>query len=306
MLRLSKIFRRKGLRIRKAIKAKLSEWRARCGKLTGQERLDIIRIVNGMEVVVGALPHPLAHLLSFRHRSVDAFVVLPDGKFVLARRAHHITAPLRLSIVGGHVKAGASYLEAIKEELIEELRFPAGHKLSGRLVVVRCERAFRWNKKGNREIRAFYVYFASPREAGLILKYAASLERQKRPKTRGQFEAQLEGEYRKSHGHGETWSLHFVDWPVLAGNTSLKVRDVFADGVREETAYYTEDTLEPSVRDAVMVKEIKKILKDNRRFLISGHPRNRDLKPRRGQSASSPLKENEEGRKRRTWPLSAC
>ncbi|MCG2711946.1 MAG: NUDIX hydrolase [Candidatus Omnitrophica bacterium] len=155
----------------------------------GSEEVDIIELKEGMEVVAGSLDAKLAHWLSFRHRTVNAFIVLPNGKIVLQRRAHHKRSePLAMSIYGGHVKAGQSYEEAMREELREELELPKGQEIKGKLVRVREEGAFTWEKKNNVEVRSLYVYFATEDEVLAIMRNAEFLEAQKKKMSKSEFE----------------------------------------------------------------------------------------------------------------------
>ncbi|MBI5024783.1 MAG: DUF2219 family protein [Candidatus Omnitrophica bacterium] len=262
LFRLLKVFRRKGLSSKPAIAAMLLDWRRKGGKFS-DEKFDVIRIKRGQEIAAGTLNASLAHYLSFRHRSVDALVVLPDGKLLVQRRTHDASSePLHMSIPGGHVKAGAGYAGAIGEELKEELNLRT-KKPHGRLVILRHEGAFFWNRKGNREVRTFYVYFPTMRESQVIAQYGRYLERKKSRMTREQFQSWLEETRRNRPGYAEVWAQYAVDIHGLTAAPSLKIKDVFADGAKEEEAYFTKDTLGPALRDAALMREIEKVIDEN-------------------------------------------
>ena len=190
-------------------------------------------------------------------------MVLPDGKLLVQRRTHDAPSePLHMSIPGGHVKAGAGYAGAIGEELKEELNLRT-KKLHGKPVILRHEGAFFWNRKGNREVRTFYVYFPTMRESQVIAQYGRYLERKKLSMTRGQFQLCLEETRRNRPGYAEVWAQYAVDIHRLTVAPSLKIKDVFADGAREEEAYFTKDTLGPALRDAALMREIEKVIDEN-------------------------------------------
>ncbi len=70
-----------------------------------------------------AAPRWLCHLLGLRHRAVHILLWAPNGLAVLqVRSPHKAYWPGLLDIsVGGHVRAGQSYLEAAWSEMAEEL-----------------------------------------------------------------------------------------------------------------------------------------------------------------------------------------
>lgn len=68
-------------------------------------------------------PRWLCHLLGLRHRAVHVLLWVPNGLAVLqVRSPHKAYWPGLIDIsVGGHVRAGQSYLEAAWDEMEEEL-----------------------------------------------------------------------------------------------------------------------------------------------------------------------------------------
>jgi 8-oxo-dGTP pyrophosphatase MutT (NUDIX family) len=188
-------------------------------KLFGED-MDVLEMIDGKEKVVGVTDLMVVHLYGLLHRSVDVFVRLPNGKFLILRRPpgrvvppnadlQKFNAP-KFSIPGGHPSAGETYREGMEKELIEETGLPEGWKLEGELQSIGTEGEFTSPPEDlkNRERRAVYLYKASPREAELIRKRDSELTRVKQEKSKEAYKQWLHAEQVAHPGRGEAWSYH--------------------------------------------------------------------------------------------------
>lgn len=276
---LGQIFKREDLQSKEKISEMLNAIIEKGWKPSSEE-VDIINIIDGKEEVVGKLDAKLAHFFSFRHRTVNAFIVLPSGRIVLQRRAHHKRSePLAMSIYGGHVKTGQTYEQAMREELREELELPEGQELGEKLVLVGEEGAFRWDAEGNTEVRSLYVYFATEKEVPVILKNGELLEKQKKNMSKPEFEAWLLEENRKNPGHFENWGVYLEDISRLKGMKQIKVKDTFiGNTVEEQEVGFTSDLLAPIVEDDKLVEEIERVINDNTDKIENSKTKLNDIK----------------------------
>ena len=84
---------------------------------------EIIDIVNEKNEVVGAAPRKGIHNTKLMHRSIHMFLLNPDGRIWLEKRALTTdTFPgYYNSSAAGHISQGESYLEGAQREVVEEL-----------------------------------------------------------------------------------------------------------------------------------------------------------------------------------------
>jgi predicted house-cleaning NTP pyrophosphatase (Maf/HAM1 superfamily)/tRNA-dihydrouridine synthase/2'-5' RNA ligase len=188
-------------------------------KLKGED-LDIIKVVDGKEIVIGAIDRNIAHKYGLMHRVPTTFIVTPEGKFLIQRRSHNIVQPLMLALFGGHVKTGHSYLDTLKDEIVEELALPKGWPVDEkRIKVIRGEGAFKWapdtGDTNNREMRSHYVYFASAEEIEKIRATGKLLEAKLSELGDARYKAWLESEQKATNGLGEVWSIHEYSYDEL-------------------------------------------------------------------------------------------
>ncbi len=94
------------------------------------EKLDI---VNEEDEIIDVKTRKEAHDKGLRHRSVMFFVFNPDGKILMTQRSEDKRFyPGHWSVVlGGHVTAGLSYLEALEKEMEEEIGIVGDHEEIG-------------------------------------------------------------------------------------------------------------------------------------------------------------------------------
>ncbi len=179
-------------------------------KLKGED-VDIIKSENGIETVIGAIDRNIAHRYGLMHRVPTTFIMTPEGKFLLQRRAHNIAEPMRLSLFGGHVQTRQGYRDTVKHEIVEELGLPEDWKIDdSKLQTIRTEGAFaspEWDGK-NRERRSHYVYFASIEEIQKIRATGKLLETKLAELGEAGFKQWLEAQQKAKNGLGEVWSIH--------------------------------------------------------------------------------------------------
>jgi len=241
-------------------------------KLVKGEAVDV---VGPRDEYITTTERGFAHALGLRHRTANSFVVSADGGSVwLQRRAHNKSFGLCLSIFGGHVKAGASYEDTIREELPEELGLKC--PLEGDLVEIGNDR---WERADdlNVEIRKLYAYKLTSQEEGVVEQTAEELRKAKEVRTRGGYKSWLHDK-QKTPGEGEVWGYCRMDVCELKGvpcaqppDEALKgygelpykeVTDVFIDDApRTEKAYFTPDQLAPIVSEANFLDRVISVIR---------------------------------------------
>jgi isopentenyldiphosphate isomerase len=227
-------------------------------------------IVSSNDDIVGITEIGLAHMLGFRHRTANAVVFSPDGRIVCQRRVHNKRFALYLSVYGGHVISPATYVQAIREELREELRLPGSPQ--GELIPVAKER---YEVEGdlNVEIRKLYLYWLSAEELRALMQFACELESKKREKTLNEYKQWIEGEQKSKSGYGEVWGVYEVKLSnLLAAPTTLAsdeemggqmelhyvdLVDIFSDGEHKDRAFFTPDLLEMIVRNPKITRILR-------------------------------------------------
>ncbi len=87
---------------------------------------EMVDVVDSEDRVVGTAPRKGIHKTSIVHRSVHVFLICPDGRIWLERRADTTdTFPgYYNSSAAGHVRSGESYLQGAEREAEEELGIP--------------------------------------------------------------------------------------------------------------------------------------------------------------------------------------
>ena len=98
---------------------------------------EIVDVVNANDEVVGTAQRKGIHKTGLLHRSVHIFLMDPEGRIWLERRADNTdTFPdYYSSSAGGHVSSGESYMQGAEREALEELginglKLEQKHKLS--------------------------------------------------------------------------------------------------------------------------------------------------------------------------------
>lgn len=92
--------------------------------VTMKDEIEYLDVVDRNDVVINRLPYDQVHKQNLLHRAVHALIMATDGStFVLQKRAANkrIEPNCWDSSVGGHVRAGETYLEAIQRECHEEM-----------------------------------------------------------------------------------------------------------------------------------------------------------------------------------------
>ncbi len=94
------------------------------------EKLDI---VDEDDEVIDVKTRKEAHDKGLRHRSVMFFVFTPEGKLLMTRRSEdkRFFSGYWSIVLGGHVKSGLSYDEALKKEMEEEIGLVGDYELLG-------------------------------------------------------------------------------------------------------------------------------------------------------------------------------
>lgn len=107
---------------------------------------EIIDILNDNLKVIGQDTKEHAHQQGLLHACVVAELIDPDGNWTLVKQASdRQDAGQYVSPVGGHIRAGESYIDALKRETFEELGIREfnskfiGQKIFNRNVIGRKE-----------------------------------------------------------------------------------------------------------------------------------------------------------------------
>jgi len=233
------------------------------------EFIDIIRVnKEGNEEVIGKTLRKkkvsdLAHEKGLMHRTANAFVLTPKGEVVIDRRAHNKAQPLRLSILGGHVPSGEGYGTTVRKEIPEELNFPQGWTLQGKVLTVGKMGAFEYNDSENNERRSLYVYVLSEEEYEMVKLGKAKMGEDKALTTEKQFRADLEEKQKPGKGGGEVWGRYIFDMEKILKPEKdirgpfIELVDKFQDSSNKDNVYFTEDLLRPLLEDIEVVEAIK-------------------------------------------------
>ncbi|MCD6093199.1 MAG: glycosyltransferase, partial [Candidatus Omnitrophica bacterium] len=227
-------------------------------------------IVDEKDKIVEVTEIGLAHIFGLRHRTANAFVMTPQGKIILQRRAPGRAYELYLSIFGEHIKYPESYEEGIKDELEDELKLAAEPR--GKLE--------EWGKElydlpgdMNREWRMLYSYNLIDKEYKKVLKESKKLEEQKVNNTEKEFGNWLAEQAKEKTGFGEVWGYYEIDPEELLNAPKEKhyvkelkkevelhyliLTDTFKDGKKVTKAYFTPDLLERIVRDEEIMERLE-------------------------------------------------
>lgn len=219
-------------------------------KLKGEES-DIIKSKNGHEAVIGPIDRNIAHRYGLLHRVPDTFILTPEGKLLLQKRAHNVVEPLKISLVGGHVKAGYDYRGTIKDEIVKELGLPSGWQIDNkRLKVIRAEGAFEspaWDRL-NREKRSSYLYLASAEEIAKAREMQRFLDQKLQELGKEGYKQWLEDEQKKQKGYGEVWSIHEFSYDELVNLPENDLsRDLLASLLHNPANQEIRDALKAAV-----------------------------------------------------------
>ncbi len=97
---------------------------------------ELIDIVDENDEIIEQCSRKEAHSRGLRHRSVMFFVLSPDGRIMVTERSKNkdFFPGYRSVVMGGHVKAGDSYDEALKREVKEEIGTFGDYKEIGRFT----------------------------------------------------------------------------------------------------------------------------------------------------------------------------
>ncbi len=231
----------------------------------------LVDIIDEDDRVIAVTEIGFAHILGLGHRSISAFVITPQGKLLIQRRAPGRKYPFYLSNFGGHPEAGQDYEQGIKEELVQELHLLAETGLKGRLGFL-DEEHYDEPEIANKELRRLYVYQLTQEEYAQVMEYAKELETEKAKRTEDEFESWLNDFDMKKKGFGEVWSYYEIDVDVIKGAKVetifvvddkrdmelhyLEVVDMFKDGPKKKKAYFTPDILERIVRKSELMTEL--------------------------------------------------
>lgn len=233
---------------------------------------ELADIVDGKDTEITVTEIGFAHILGLKHRTANAFVMTPQGKLLIQRRAPGRKYPLYLSIFGGHLKAGQNYEQGIKEELVQELHLPEGTELKGGVGFLNKED---YEEAGvtNKEFRGLYVYQLTQEEYAKVMEYSKGLEEEKARRTEDEFGAWLSASDAKSKGFGEVWGYYEIDVNGIEGAKKetiwvaddkrdidlhyIEIVDIFKDSQKRQNAHFTPDLLERIVRKGGIVSKLE-------------------------------------------------
>ncbi len=85
--------------------------------------VEFVDIVDEKDEVIGRCSRDEAHSGGLRHRTVMFFALSPDNNILVTKRTKNkdFFPEYRSVVMGGHVRAGDSYEEALKQEVKEEI-----------------------------------------------------------------------------------------------------------------------------------------------------------------------------------------
>lgn len=201
------------------------------------EELEIIRATY-TEEVIGKIDRKIAETLGYAHRTVNAFVYTPNGQIVLQQRTDGRVYPLHLTIFGGHVTAGQSYIHAIHRELLEELNL-GKEKLDNRPEFLKFH-IYNIPTDNNNERSAIFKYQLSEAEYTCVLQEKERLEDAMKNKTRSEYTTWLDEAAKTANGEGkgEVWAIYFTDLDTLqnaakAHNPQSKIGDGIVNNMED-------------------------------------------------------------------------
>ena len=98
---------------------------------------EILIVVDAQDNVVDYLPRARVHEKKLLHRTISIVTFNSEGKIVLQRRSNNKdTYPGMLgNAVGGHVTKEESYLDAAKNEALEELNIDIEPEFLGKAII---------------------------------------------------------------------------------------------------------------------------------------------------------------------------
>lgn len=179
------------------------------------EDTDIIHVNgSGTEEVIGPIDRGVAEEYGLLHRTANAFIRTPEGKYLMQRRAAHKKEPLRYSLFGGHLAAGQSYFEAIQAEIRQELGLPEDWQLEGTFELIGPEGGFASPAAdaANVERRSLYIYNATERELAAVRTLNRELSEKLAELGVEGYGRWLESAGKERPGAGEVWSYH--EWTL--------------------------------------------------------------------------------------------
>jgi len=237
-------------------------------------KCELADIVDDSDNVTDITDIGFAHIFGLKHRSVNAFVVTPDGKIILQRRAPgQRKYQMYLSVFGGHLKSGQSYEEGIREELEQELEL--SESVKGKLVSLGKE-DYTVEGINNKEKRELFAYFLTVDEYAKLQKTNSELNYMKRRYTRDQFERWIRTGQAKQAGYKEVWGYYEVEIAdILEADTEevfveddnakevlhyLNVDDQFKDEAVTEKAFFTPDMLERIAKNNTLIDSLRAAL----------------------------------------------
>jgi ADP-ribose pyrophosphatase YjhB (NUDIX family) len=215
---------------------------------------DMVPVCDENNNVIGSTELGIAHIFGLHHQVALAVVVTPDGSILLDRRAHNIiNQPKLLSGFGGHVKAGESYENTIRHELLEELFLgDIESSVKGRLALIGEPGQFLISNQKNQEFISVYAYFLTPDEYKHVLEVKARIDDIRAMGTMRDFESWIETEQQKRSGYGEGWGMAIVDINEL--KPKIRIREQYANGTLTEEVSLTKDIFGPLVENTVPLR----------------------------------------------------
>lgn len=98
--------------------------------------MEYLDVIDENDQVIDKKTRKVVHEKRLRHRTVMFFVVSPEGKILVTKRSDNKDFfPGYWSIVlGGHVKSGETYEEALITEMNEEINTVGGYEKLGEFV----------------------------------------------------------------------------------------------------------------------------------------------------------------------------
>ena len=243
-------------------------------KFKGEE-IDVLNEPRENAHIIGQIDRNVVEACGLVHQTANAFLVSPQGKIMLSLRAHNKgTFPLHLTIPGGHVGAGKSYEEGMKEELKQEFGIDVSVKpVDGFDIYDNYEKS--GEKDLNRERRKLFVgQLNDTQYAKYKAKQKKLEEESKLTSTVKEFKTWLEG-VGKKEGFGEVWGDYEYDLQELRKASSavdldpkaygritryIRITDKFKDGSYPIMAYLTPDLLDLMIGNDSLMEGVTKAL----------------------------------------------